>query len=224
MHLPLARPALLLLVAVACAACGGEDGQATGAPTGTGSAPDSSVDHGSGDPELQVAAELEVTLRGIGDKSSGIGIPSRARCSKSIPARCTAAISCPPNDDLPDQQRLCTWLASTGHAALLAAPPEREVCTQVYGGPETARVTGTFGDTDVDAEFSRQNGCAIARWHLVAPLWDGPIPEPGDAVPGGAAPEGAEGNSDPGVVPRPEEANVPEREPEVISDPPEAFE
>jgi hypothetical protein len=42
--------------------------------------------------------------------------------------------------------------------------PRNVACTQQYGGPETAKVTGTFRGEPVDAEFARRNGCEIARW------------------------------------------------------------
>ena len=37
-------------------------------------------------------------------------------------------------------------------------------CTQQYGGPETATVKGTLDGKEIDAKFSRVNGCEIARW------------------------------------------------------------
>jgi hypothetical protein len=42
--------------------------------------------------------------------------------------------------------------------------PRGTACTQQFGGPETATVTGTFDGEQVDAQFSRANGCEIARW------------------------------------------------------------
>ena len=48
--------------------------------------------------------------------------------------------------------------------------PGNVACTQQYGGPETATVKGTFKGEPVDAKFSRQNGCEIARWEDAAPL------------------------------------------------------
>ena len=48
--------------------------------------------------------------------------------------------------------------------------PGNTACTQQYGGPETAKVTGTFKGEEVDAEFGRQNGCEIARWEDAAPV------------------------------------------------------
>jgi hypothetical protein len=43
-------------------------------------------------------------------------------------------------------------------------------CTQQYGGPEKATVKGTFKGEPVDATFSRENGCEIARWEDAAPV------------------------------------------------------
>jgi hypothetical protein len=48
--------------------------------------------------------------------------------------------------------------------------PDDVACTEQFGGPETARVTGTLDGRQVDARFARNNGCEIARWDKVAPL------------------------------------------------------
>jgi hypothetical protein len=50
--------------------------------------------------------------------------------------------------------------------------PGNVACTQQYGGPQTATVKGTLRGEPVDAQFSRVNGCEIARWNEVAPLLD----------------------------------------------------
>jgi hypothetical protein len=50
--------------------------------------------------------------------------------------------------------------------------PGDVACTQQYGGPETATVKGTFKGEQVDAKFSRQNGCEIARWEDAKPILD----------------------------------------------------
>ena len=65
----------------------------------------------------------------------------------------------------------CRALRRVPRAAF--APPDPGVlCTQEYGGPETARVTGRIGGRRVDAAFHRHDGCGIARWELAAPLLD----------------------------------------------------
>ena len=40
-------------------------------------------------------------------------------------------------------------------------------CTEVYGGPETAHVTGTLGGDPVDVEITRSNGCGIADYQAL---------------------------------------------------------
>jgi len=59
--------------------------------------------------------------------------------------------------------------------ALLSAPfrpvPADVVCTEIYGGPQEALVTGTFRGRRVHARFNRVNGCEIARWDRVAVLF-----------------------------------------------------
>jgi hypothetical protein len=41
----------------------------------------------------------------------------------------------------------------------------------IYGGPQTARVRGTYRGRKVEAVFNRKNGCEIARWKRVAFLF-----------------------------------------------------
>ncbi|WP_433547094.1 SSI family serine proteinase inhibitor [Streptomyces sp. CA-294286] len=44
------------------------------------------------------------------------------------------------------------------------------LCTHQYGGPATARLTGTWAGRPVDAAYSRTNGCEISRWDAMVPL------------------------------------------------------
>ena len=48
-------------------------------------------------------------------------------------------------------------------------PPDR-ACTEIYGGPEVAEVTGTYRDRPAAARFARDDGCEIARWDALGPL------------------------------------------------------
>jgi hypothetical protein len=43
------------------------------------------------------------------------------------------------------------------------------MCTEIYGGPQRARVVGTVKGQPVRATFSRTNGCEIARWQRISP-------------------------------------------------------
>ena len=39
-------------------------------------------------------------------------------------------------------------------------------CTELYGGPETAHLTGTLEGEPVDVTITRNNGCGIADYDL----------------------------------------------------------
>ena len=52
----------------------------------------------------------------------------------------------------------------------LAPTPSDTACTQLFGGPETATIKGQIRGEDVDATFSRSDGCEIERWKRVEPL------------------------------------------------------
>ena len=45
---------------------------------------------------------------------------------------------------------------------LLAAADPGRACTLIYGGPQTARVTGRLDGRRVDRRFARTDGCEIA--------------------------------------------------------------
>jgi hypothetical protein len=63
--------------------------------------------------------------------------------------------------------RLCTQARAI--APLLTKPrPGAVACTQIYGGPQTLRVTGTIDGRAVKRRFTRTNGCEIADFGRVA--------------------------------------------------------
>lgn len=53
------------------------------------------------------------------------------------------------------------------NAALLAPPALRtdQVCTQQYGGPQEATITGVVDGVPVEDAFKRTNGCEISAWN-----------------------------------------------------------
>ena len=76
-----------------------------------------------------------------------------------------------PGATIPDPAAACAALE--GGARYLRPVPADLACTEIYGGPETARLTGTWRGTPVDASFSRTDGCQIARWNGLAGLLPG---------------------------------------------------
>ena len=71
----------------------------------------------------------------------------------------------------PTAPAACTRLYAL--AAPFAPVPDTAVCTQVYGGPQRAVVTGTHRGRRVWARLSLTNGCHIARFSRVAFLVPG---------------------------------------------------
>ena len=54
------------------------------------------------------------------------------------------------------------------------APVPRDVaCTQIFGGMQEARVTGTYRGRRIWVRFNRRDGCQIARWNRHAFLFAG---------------------------------------------------
>jgi Subtilisin inhibitor-like len=68
----------------------------------------------------------------------------------------------------PRRVEACRVLASLKDP--FAPVPANMGCTQIYGGPQVAIVTGTFRGRRVWARFKRNDGCQIARWVRVGVL------------------------------------------------------
>ena len=75
----------------------------------------------------------------------------------------------PPGGSHPDPTTACRALETNGAAALPPVPKDK-VCTQIYGGPETATITGTWQGKKIVSRFARNDGCQISRWKLMEGL------------------------------------------------------
>lgn len=69
----------------------------------------------------------------------------------------------------PDPEAACQALEKNGSTALPPVPKDK-ACTMIYGGPETAKITGTWNGEKVDSSLSRTNGCEVARWKALVGL------------------------------------------------------
>jgi hypothetical protein len=141
-HRAALRAALGLLAAMALGACG-EAEEPAGQQATTGSA----------------AIELTVLYDdGSGRKTSGTLTCRGAdrRAAGALAGRASAA-------------ELCAQ--ARGVRELLTSKPDPgRACTQVYGGPETAVVTGTIDGEKVERRFRRTNGCELADYTRAAGL------------------------------------------------------
>jgi hypothetical protein len=144
------RPALALLVPLllltACAS-GSE-------PDDGAAAPASSSSTSSSSPDDALVVELD---RGDGGE----------------PEHYTLSCTDPVAGDLPDAAAACVHLQ--GLADPFAPLAADLICTEQFGGPQTARVSGRWAGADVDLRLARTNGCQISQWDRLGPLLPGPV-------------------------------------------------
>jgi hypothetical protein len=89
------------------------------------------------------------------------------RATAGAPAH-VATLRCnPPRGTVPRPAAACRRLATTGRA-LFAPTPPGVACTQIYGGPQIAVVTGTLAGRRLWARFMRRDGCEVERWNRIA--------------------------------------------------------
>jgi hypothetical protein len=74
-----------------------------------------------------------------------------------------ATLTCDPDGGThPDPAAACDALLQ--HEDALDPVPGDVACTEIYGGPQVATISGS----GVNATLSRTNGCEIARWDALA--------------------------------------------------------
>lgn len=75
----------------------------------------------------------------------------------------------PPGGTHPDAAAAAAVLNEIIESGLdpFAPVPADMMCTQQYGGPETATITGTWRGRSVDASYNLTDGCEIGRWRRI---------------------------------------------------------
>lgn len=142
-RMALAGAAFVLLLALALGGCGEDEEPGARQTTTTG------------------PPEIELTV--VHDDGSGRRTTGTLTC-RGADRRATGALA-----SRASAAELCAHARAI--RGLLTTQPDRDrVCSQIYGGPETAHVTGTIGTEKVDRRFSRTNGCEIADFSRAAGL------------------------------------------------------
>jgi hypothetical protein len=116
---------------------------------------------------LVLVAVAAFPLQGCGSTTAE---PARPSTSLTITARwATGAkplvrtLTCDPaGGTVASPERACEQLAALDEP--FAATPPGTACTELYGGPQTARVAGTLDGVAVSTTFARRDGCEVERW------------------------------------------------------------
>ena len=128
---------------------------------------------GSGDDEETVTPKAPASQSG-GSVTTDLTIVSNDGKGKTE----TWQLTCDPAGGThPTAAAACAALEAKGKTAFPPVPKDM-MCTQQYGGPQTAKITGTWKGEPVNASFSRTNGCEIGRWSALKGL----LPEPAGGV------------------------------------------
>jgi Subtilisin inhibitor-like len=118
-----------------------------------------------------------------------LSVPSTAAASPSPPggdrltvtmddgeeSLTTYVLSCGPDGAVagthPDPWGACDRLEGIGGPVGPVA--SGRICSMIYGGPQTAFVSGTWHSVPVHERYSRANGCEIDRWKSMGPVLPG---------------------------------------------------
>lgn len=161
---------MLLLAAVALGMFAGCTSSSGGGSTTT-----KTTKRGGG-ARASIEATVKFTISNVGSRNkqvAGITPPRNMACTRSIPSTCNGVLSCPAKPDSKWEWDACAYL--TSHRAKLFIQELGDVmCTEQYGGPEVARITGTVKGKPVRIKLTRTDGCHINQWSLHAPLWGQP--------------------------------------------------
>jgi hypothetical protein len=114
---------------------------------------------GSGTVQPSPAAQTDLTVS--------------VKATANAPAK-TWKLTCDPvGGDHPDAKNACAALAKakTRPEDPFAPTPSGQICTYIYGGPQIATIKGTLQGKQVDATFTRKNGCELKRWSDLGPVF-----------------------------------------------------
>jgi hypothetical protein len=59
---------------------------------------------------------------------------------------------------------VCAAVAADAEVFAAVGPDPDRICTELYGGPQHARIEGTVAGEPVDVEIARSDGCGVDDW------------------------------------------------------------
>ncbi len=136
-----------LLFLAGCANASGGSGPSS-APAATSPAPS---------PGKQTV-DLSISIRANGQDESS-----------KYTLRCAGATVLEPSGH-PWAAEACALLARSPQIMEPAPAPGTQMCTEQYGGPATATISGTIDGKAASRNFDLTNGCGISAWNDALPL------------------------------------------------------
>jgi hypothetical protein len=113
---------------------------------------------------LLACCALVLSAPALGASSSTSLVITYREDSAKPAARVRWTLRCEPTGgDHPRRAAACRELERLGWRAFRAVPPDM-ACTELYGGPQLAIVSGTVDGRRVWVKLTRIDGCQIDRW------------------------------------------------------------
>lgn len=102
-------------------------------------------------PPTAEPTHLEITIRADGNTISDQFI---------LDCNGTKALD---SSTLSEAAEACKLIAEKPEIIVQQQSPQA-ICTEIFGGPERAEITGELAGKSVQSTYSKHNGCAIDRW------------------------------------------------------------
>ena len=173
------RPALILAAVLmtvagltACTPDGGPTpSPSTGTTTETPSSPSPTAPPGSPSPDTETTSpapspSAAPLTSGPGQGNAELAImvkPSETGTATNFTLVCQSGAPAAESQH-PNAAGACTAIKNNPAVLSPAAVGKGQVCTQQYGGPQVATVTGVVDGHSVQASFTLKDGCEIAAW------------------------------------------------------------
>ncbi len=119
---------------------------------------------GSGSGSSDAATQLTITAR---TGSESVLVPSDATLECDGAATATGYLA-------KAAEPACAAVRDGVVATVKQAQKTGQLCSQIYGGPQTAHITGTANGKSVNLRIGRTDGCGVADWQTLEPLLGAP--------------------------------------------------
>jgi hypothetical protein len=112
-----------------------------------------------------------------GGAASAMGVPRPTPIERLMESRLTvtyadaqdtAARTYTLDCDAAGMDPACERLVEIGGP--VRAVPAGQMCSMIYGGPQTAHISGRWRGRTVNEDYRRTNGCEVARWQRMIPV------------------------------------------------------
>ncbi len=165
----------LAVTAALVSGCSGTPDSGTSASTTPSTNPGGSSSSAAGsatpspDTETSVAAPAPATSRpsaGPGQGNAELAItvvPAQGAAEVDYTLVCSSGTPAAESSH-PNAAAACAAIKANPDILAPSKPSGAQACTQQYGGPQKATITGVVDGVAVDSSFARTNGCEISAW------------------------------------------------------------